>query len=216
MMSLTWSGRTAAARAAATSAGTRSAACSNPAQSSTWPNSGGWPAGVGGLGLDGDPDDETEFQAGGGGVSRLVMDGKGSPQRGQPVGAQEPARDEEDPGAAAADDVQGLGAGEPGADRHQGGARAERAERGEHPVTGVGRPDRDPVAGGHARGDERPADGGRPVVQLAVAEPGAAGLGQRGRVAEPPRRAGQGGGNGELQPGSSRLGSPRGQNCNVF
>ena len=171
---------------------------------------------VGGLGLDGDPDDETEFQAGGGGVSRLVMDGKGSPQRGQPVGAQEPARDEEDPGAAAADDVQGLGAGEPGADRHQGGARAERAERGEHPVAGVGRPDRDPVAGGHARGDERPADGGRPVVQLAVAEPGAAGLGQRGRVAEPPRRAGQGGGNGELQPGSSRLGSPRGQNCNVF
>ncbi len=92
-------------------------------------------------------------------------------------------------GAAAADHVERLGPGEPGADRDQRGPRGQRAERGEHPGGRVGAPDGDPVAGGDAVGDERAGDLADPLVQLPVAEPRATRLGQGLRVAELPRRA---------------------------
>ena len=75
----------------------------------------------------------------------------GGAQRGEPVGAEERAGHDQGAGAAAADHVERLVAGEPGADRDQRRAGVQRAERAEHPVMGVGGPDGHPVAGGHAR-----------------------------------------------------------------
>ena len=112
----------------------------------------------------------------------------GGAQRGQPVDAEEVVVDEQGAGAAAADHVERLGAGEPGADRDQRGPRGQRAEGGEDPGGRVGAPDGDPVAGGDAVGDQPASDRADPLVQLPVAEPRPAGLGQRLRVAELPGR----------------------------
>ena len=109
------------------------------------------------------------------------------PERSQPVGAEEVAGHEQGARAAAADHVQRLGTGEPRADRDQRGARAERAQRGQHPITVIGGPDGHPVCRGHARRDERGGDRGHPLVQLAVAEPGP--VRPRQRVSQP--RVGQ-------------------------
>jgi|GEM_PF-5763034 len=123
-------------------------------------------------------------------TTRLTRRG---PERRQPVDAEEVTGHEQGAGAAAADHVQRLGTGEPRADRDQRGARAERAQRGQHPVMGVRSPDGHPVGRGHALRDQRGGDRGHPLAQLAVAEPEAVRprvrqprVGQRRRVAELP------------------------------
>ena len=165
-MSLTSSGLTAAARSRAAAAGTQAARSRKTAQPMAapagalraparlaplarpppgWPRRGSAPPGRAGPGW-GRP----------GLVQRLGFVRGGGAEGGEPVGAEERAGDEQGAGAAAADHVERLVAGEPGADRDQRRAGVERAERREHPVMGVGRPDGDPVPGGDALGDERP------------------------------------------------------------
>ncbi len=156
---------------------------------------------AGRAGLDGDLHDQAEpVEARAGRHPLSIVRGA---QGGEAVGAEERAGHDQGAGAAAADHVERLMAGEPGADRDQCRARVERAERAEHPVMGVGGPDGHPVPGGHALGDQRPGDRGYPLVQLAVAEPRPARLGQGGRVAELPGRPGdRGRDGGQLHRGS--------------
>ena len=92
--------------------------------------------------------------------------------------------DEQRARAAAADHVERLGAGEPGADRDQRGPGGSAPRAASTQWWRVGAPDRDPVAGGDAVGDERAGDLAGPLVQLAVAEA----AGRRARPAPPRRR----------------------------
>ena len=78
------------------------------------------------------------------------------------VGVEEPAHGEERPGAAAGEDVRGLGALEPGVHRHEHAARRRDAERGDDPLERVRRPHRDPVAALDARGERAPGRRRRP------------------------------------------------------
>ena len=134
-------------------------------------------------------------------VQRNVLGIRRGPERRQPVDTEEIPGHEQRPGPAPADHVQRLVPREPRADRDQYTARAERAQRGQHPITVVGRPDGHPVRRRHARRDERGGDRGHPLAQLAVAEPeavrprigqcsvGQCSAGQCGRVAELPSGA---------------------------
>ena len=77
------------------------------------------------------------------------------------VGVEEVGDGEEQLRPGPIEDVGGLGALEPRVERHDHAAGRVDAERGVHPLGGVRRPDRDPVAGLHARRDERAGRGDR-------------------------------------------------------
>ena len=108
----------------------------------------------------------------------------GAAQRGDVGGAEEGAGDEEQLGAGTAQDIGGLDALEAGVDRDEGGAGRHRAEGGDDPLDGVGRPDRDAVAGRDAGGDTGRGGPLHPLPQLGVRQSGAAvGHGLAGSVA---------------------------------
>ena len=97
------------------------------------------------------------------------VDARGG-ERGDVVDPEEVGDGHQGPGAAAADDVDGLGALEPGVDRDERGARFPQAEGGDDPAHAVGRPDRHPVAGLDARRDQPGAEGPGRVLQLGEAQ----------------------------------------------
>ena len=80
-----------------------------------------------------------------------------------PVGAEELAHREQQRRPGAGQDVGGLAGGVAGVQRHHHAAGVVRGQARDHPVPGVRRPDRDPVAGGHAQVDHRR---GSPRTQL--------------------------------------------------
>ena len=90
-----------------------------------------------------------------GAVVLVDRDADDVPQRGQcvavevgdPVGAEELAHPEQQRRLGAGQDVGGLGGGVAGVQRHHHGAGVMGGQAGDHPVPGVRRPDRDPVAG---------------------------------------------------------------------
>ena len=77
-----------------------------------------------------------------------------SRQHGGVVGPQEAAHRDEGRRTGVAHDVGRLAALEARVERHQYGTGPQEAERTEHPLGAVGRPDGDPVTHAHARGHE--------------------------------------------------------------
>ena len=97
--------------------------------------------------------------------------GAGRLEHGDVVGVEEVRDGHEGPGPAAREDVGGLGALEPGVDRHEDGARLEEAEHGDDPLASCWAPRSPP--GRRAR---RPTPPGRrrtcgPLEQLGLGEP---------------------------------------------
>ena len=80
------------------------------------------------------------------------------------VGVEEPAHGEQHPRAAAREDVRRFGAAEARVDRNQHATRRRHPERGDDPLEGVRRPDRDAVAALDARREQRTGRVGRPGV----------------------------------------------------
>ena len=80
---------------------------------------------------------------------------RGAVEFGGPVGAEELAHADQQRRLGAGQDVGGLAGGVAGVERDDDGARVVRGQARDHPVPGVRRPDRDPVAGVHAEVDHR-------------------------------------------------------------
>ena len=79
-------------------------------------------------------------------------------ERARVVGTKEAVGDEEDAGVGLAQDVRRFVTLQPGIERHQPGPGRQRAEGGRDPRGGVGSPERHPVPGFDATGDQAPGD----------------------------------------------------------
>ena len=86
---------------------------------------------------------------------------------GDSVGAEELAHREQQRGAGACQDVGRPRGGVAGVQRHDDGAGVVGGQAGDHPVPGVRRPDRHPIAGLHvkARSSPRPPGGPRRAIR---------------------------------------------------
>ena len=100
---------------------------------------------------------------------RLQIDG-GHAGRSVEILPQEALLDQHRLGTAAGDDVGGLGLLVARADRNHDAPGCEHTERCDHPIRGVGRPDRDPVALVHAKLRECACRTAHPISDLAERE----------------------------------------------
>ena len=94
------------------------------------------------------------------------------------VGTQELAHRHQQRSTGAGQDVGGLGGGIAGVQRYHGGAGVMGGQAGNHPMPGVRRPDRHPVARAHTQRDHRRRGTAHLVAQLGKSE-GAIGRDQR-------------------------------------